>query len=140
MGNFSSKLAFKATGLTFSGGFPAKYIYINRDFLVNHLDIYLNFFSKIRELHSLTNSPFSVYDQLLAEYGLLGLAAFAIFYLGYFFRQIRYLSYGIPILILMLAVFFTDYWFEQLSVIVFFELLLLLDIKETANLKPLNYE
>eukprot|EP01037_Dinobryon_pediforme_P007089 gene7089-7153_t len=35
MGNFSSKLAFKATGLTFSGGFPAKYIYINRDFLPN---------------------------------------------------------------------------------------------------------
>jgi hypothetical protein len=27
---------------------------------------------------------------------------------------------------------FIDYWFEQLSVIVFFELLLLLNIKETA--------
>jgi hypothetical protein len=139
MGNFSSKLAFKATGLAFSGGFPTKYIYISRDFLVNHLDVYLNFFSKRRELHSLTNSPFSVYDQLLAEYGLLGLTAFVVFYLGYFGRHIRHLSYGTPILILMLAVFFTDYWFEQLSVIVFFELLLLLDIKETANLKPLNY-
>jgi hypothetical protein len=139
MGNFSSKLAFKATGLAFSGGFPAKYIYISRGFLVNHLDVYLNFFSKRRELHSLTNSPFSVYDQLMAEYGLLGLAAFVVFYLGYFGRHIRHLSYGTPILILMLAVFFTDYWFEQLSVIVFFELLLLLDIKESENLKPLNY-
>lgn len=140
MGNFSSKLAFKATGLNFSGGFPAKYIYISRDFLINHLDVYLNFFSKRRELHSLTNSPFSVYDQLLAEYGLLGVAVFLIFYLGYFIRNIKNLSYGIPIIVLMLAVFFIDYWFEQLSVVVFFELLLLLNIKETAHLKPLNYE
>jgi len=140
MGNFSSKLAFKATGLDFSGGFPAKYIYISRDFLVNHLDVYLNFFSKRRELHSLTNSPFSVYDQILAEYGLLGVAAFVIFYLGYFTGQFKNLTYGIPILVLMLAVFSTDYWFEQLSVVVFFELLLLLNIKETSNLKPLSYE
>jgi len=139
IGNFSSKLAFKATGLDFSGGFPAKYIYISRDFLVSHLDVYLNFFSKRRELHSLTNSPFSVYDQLLAEYGLLGVTAFVIFYLGYFTKHIRKLTYGIPVLVLMLAVFLTDYWFEQLSVVVFFELLLLLNIKETAHLKPLNY-
>jgi len=41
---------------------------------------------------------------------------------------------------LMLAIFSTDYWFEQLSVVVFFELLLLLNIKETSNLKPLSYE
>jgi len=140
MGNFSSKLAFKATGLNFSGGFPAKYIYINRDFLVNHLDVYLNFFSKRRELHSLTNSPFSIYDQILGEYGLLGVAVFVIFYLGYFARHFKNLTYGIPILVLMMAVFFTDYWFEQLSVVVFFELLLLLNIKETMHLKPLNYE
>ncbi|MHB8209525.1 hypothetical protein [Mucilaginibacter sp.] len=140
IGNFSSKLAFKATGLNFSGGFPAKYIYISRDFLDKHLDVYLNFFSKRRELHSLTNSPFSIYDQVLAEYGLLGAAAFVIFYLGYFTRHIGNLTYGTPILILMLAVFLTDYWFEQLSIVVFFELLLLLNIKETADLKPLNYE
>jgi hypothetical protein len=40
----------------------------------------------------------------------------------------------------MMAVLFTDYWFEQLSVMVFFELLLLLNIKETQTLKPLNNE
>jgi len=140
MGNFSSKLAFKATGLEFSGGFPARYTYISNDFLLNHLDVYLNFFSKRRELHSLTNSPFSVYDQLLAEYGLVGLTAFVIFYLGFFTRHIKRLTYGVPLLILMLAAFFIDYWFEQLSVIVFFELLLLLNIKETTYPKPLNYE
>ena len=140
MGNFSSKLAFKATGLGFNGGYPAKYVYISREFLLNNLDVYLNFFSKRSELHSLTNSPFSVYNQLLAEYGLIGLAVFAVFYLGYFFKYYKVLTYGILLLALMLAVFLTDYWFEQLSVVIFFELLLLLNIKETLHLKPANDE
>ena len=140
MGNFSSKLAFKTTGLGFEGGFPAKYAYINNDFLINHLDVYLNFFSKKVGLHTLTNSPFSVYDQFLAEYGILGLAAFVVFYLGFFGKHLKKLTYGIPLLMLMIAAFFIDYWFERLSVLVFFELLLLLNIKETTYLKQENYE
>jgi hypothetical protein len=140
MGNFSSKLAFKATGLGFAGGYPAKFAYISNDFFFNHLDLYLNFFSKQAGLHSLTNSPYSVYDQLLAEYGLLGLLVFVIFYLGFFTRHLKKLTYGIPLLMLMMAAFFIDYWFEQLSVIVLFELLLLLNIKETTYPQPVNYE
>jgi hypothetical protein len=131
MGNFSSKLAFRATGLGFAGGFPHKYVYINQAFMLNHLDLYLNFFSKNTGYHSLTNSPFSVYDQLWAEYGLLGLLAFAFYYLWFFARHYKTLTYGIPILLLVLAVLFIDYWFEQLSILIFFELVMLLNIKET---------
>ncbi|WP_295718624.1 hypothetical protein [Mucilaginibacter sp.] len=140
MGNFSSKLAFRATGLGFAGGYPHKFVYINHDFMVNHLDVYLNYFSKRAGLHSLTNSPFSVYDQLLAEYGLIGIAGFFIYYLGFFAKHHSVLTYGLPILLLMLAVFFIEYWIEQLSVVVFFELLLLLNIKENSTLKPLTNE
>jgi hypothetical protein len=86
MGNFSSKLAFRATGLGIAGGYPLKYKYISNNFMLNHLDLYLNFFSKQTGLHSLTNSPFSVYDQLLSEYGLLALLAFAVYYLWFFAR------------------------------------------------------
>lgn len=132
VGDFSSKLAFKATGLGFAGGYPVKYIYISKDFLVNHLDVYLNFFSKRTGFHSLINSPYSVYDQLLGEYGLLGMAAFLIFYVWFFARHYKRLTYGVPLLMLMLAVFSIDYWFEQLSVVVFFELMLFLNIKETT--------
>lgn len=139
VGNFSSKLAFRATGLGFAGGFPLNRVYINKDFLVNHLDVYLNFFSRRTGLHSLVNSPNSVYNQLLAEYGLLGLLAFAIYYLWFFARHFKKLTYGIPLLLIIVAVFFIDYWFEQLSVLVFFELMLLLNIKETAHLKPAQY-
>lgn len=130
MGNFSSKLAFKATGLGVSGGYPAKYVYIAPAFMANHLDLYLNFFSRRAGFHSLTNSPFSVYDQVTAEYGVLGLLALFIYYFGFFASQYQLLTYGIPLLFLMAAVFFVDYWFEQLSIIPFFELLLFLNIKE----------
>ncbi len=140
IGNFSSKLAFRATGLGFAGGYPHKFIYINHNFMVNHLDLYLNFFSKRAGFHSLTNSPFSVYDQLLAEYGLIGLLAFTISYLGFFAKHYKLLTYGLPVLMLMLAAFFIEYWFEQLSVLIFFELLLLLNIKETQSPKPLANE
>jgi hypothetical protein len=130
LGNFSSKLAFRATGLKFTGGYPAGLIYISPEFLVNHLDIYLNFFSKGASLHSLTNSPFSVYDQMLSEYGLLGLVILFVFYLGFFAKQYALLTYGIPLLVFVAAIFFIDYWFEQLSVMVMFELMLFLNIKE----------
>jgi hypothetical protein len=133
IGNFSSKLAFRASGLGFAGGYPQKYIYLDPDFLSNHLDVYLNFFSKKTDYHSLSNNPDSVYDQLFAEYGLLGLIAFVIWYLGYFLKHYKKLTYGLPILLMVLALFFIEYWFEQLSILVFFELLLLLNIKETSS-------
>ena len=139
MGNFSSKLAFKTSGLGITGGYPAKYAYINHDFLINHLDIYLNYFSERAGYHSLTNSPFSVYDQVFAEYGILGLLFFGLYYLGFFAKNIKLLTYGLPILVFITAVLFIDYWFEQLSILVFFELLLLLDIKESSAKINLQY-
>jgi hypothetical protein len=131
IGNFSSKLAFKATGLGIAGGFPKKYAYVNPDFMRNHLDLYLYYFSKQSGFHSLTNNPFSVYDQILTEYGIIGCLTFIVFYLGFFIKQYKYLTYGIPLLFLLLSIFFVDYWYEQLSIVVLFELLFLLNIKET---------
>jgi hypothetical protein len=132
LGNFSSKMAFKATSLGVAGGFPARYAYINSSFLTNHLDVYLNFFSRSADWHSLINSPNSVYDQLLSEYGLIGLIAFMVFYLGYFVKDYKKLTYGIPLLIFISGILLLDYWFEQLSIIIFFELLMLVNIKENT--------
>jgi hypothetical protein len=137
IGNFSSKLAFRTTGLGIAGGFPHSNLYINDDFLSNHLDLYIGFFSRQSGYHSLTNTPFSVYDQMLSEYGLLGLLMLLVFYFGYFLRHYRTLTYGLPLVFLVMIVFFIDYWFEQLSVLVLFELLLYLDIKESMVHKNL---
>ncbi len=131
IGNFSSKLAFKTTGLHVAGGYPQKYIYLNDAFIKNHLDLYLYFFTKDDGLHSIANNPNSVYDQLVSEYGLEGLAAFFIFYTGYFIKYKKHLTYGIPLLLLLSALFFVDYWFEQLSIVIFFEMLMFLNIKES---------
>ncbi|MDB5154784.1 MAG: hypothetical protein JWR54_3535 [Mucilaginibacter sp.] len=139
MGNFSSKLAFRASGLGFAGGYPQKFIYLDPDFLSNHLDVYLNFFSKKTDVHSLANNPNSVYDQLLAEYGILGLTAFLIYYLGFFLKRYKQLTYGLPILLVVLSMFFIEYWFEQLSILIFFEMLLLLNIKETSSKTTVKY-
>jgi hypothetical protein len=132
MGNFSSKLAFKTSAIKVAGTYPEKYKYISNAFLANHLDLYLFFFSKADGLHSIINNPASVYDQLLSEYGLLGLSAFFIFYMGFFIKKVNLLSYGIPLLLLLSGILFFDYWFEQLSIIVFFELLMFLNLKEKA--------
>lgn len=130
MGNFSSKLAFRATAMQIAGGYPARFAYINDDFRTNHLDLFSYYFTSRDELHSIVNSPNSTYDQLLSEYGLLGLLSFFLFYVSFFRQLIKHPSYGLPILLFMLGAFAIDYWFEQLSVVVFLELLLLVNIKE----------
>lgn len=130
IGNFSSKLAFKTTGLNIAGHYPQRFIYRNEAFVKNHLDLYLYFFTQDDGSHSIINNPNSVYDQLISEYGVLGLLAFFIFYIGFFTRNKKYLTYGIPLLLLLSGLFFVDYWFEQLSVVVFFELLMFLNIKK----------
>jgi hypothetical protein len=130
IGNFSSKLALRTSGIKVAGSYPEKYKYISNDFLSNHLDLYLYYFSKEDKFHSIINSPSSVYDQLLSEYGLAGLVAFFIFYIGFFLKNFKKLTYGIPLILLLSGIFFIDYWFEQLSVVVLFELLLFLNIKE----------
>jgi len=133
IGNFSSKLAFRSTAMDLAGGYPKSCAYINKDFEINHFDLYLYYFSKTDNIHSLANTSNSVYDQLLAEYGLLGLLSFFIFYIGFFTKHRKHLTYGIPLLLILTGVFFIDYWFEQLSVVILFELLLLLNIKETKS-------
>lgn len=128
-GNFSSKLAFRATGLRMAGGFPKGLVYTHPDFVKNHLRLFLVYFSKDRELHSLVNTPNSVYDQLLAEYGLAGIACFLFFYMAYFRAGLKKYTCGLPLTLLMLGALATEYWFEQLSVIILFELMMLINIK-----------
>ena len=134
-GNFSSRLAFKASGInTFAGSFPKKFVHIDTPFKYNHLRTYLYYRTKDEGKHSLLNFPNSVYNQLATEYGLPGIVLFLIFYVGFFFRRYRKLSYGIPLLVFMLAVFAADYWFESLSIVILFELLMLLDLHSTGSI------
>lgn len=140
MGNFSSRVAFKTTAMDIDGSYPVKRRYIHPFFRDNYLYLYLYYHSKDQGQHSVVNKPDSVYGQLLGEYGLVGVACFLLLYLGFFIRNIRSLTYGLPLLMLMSVCFLTEYWFEQLSIVVLFEFLMLLDRSritiETINLQP----
>ncbi len=130
LGNFSSRIAFKATLLNIAGRYPVKFAYINKDFLTAHLYLYLYYHSQDQSQHEATNTPDAVYYQVLGEYGIVGLILLMIAYFGFFIRRIRKKSYGLPLLFILAGAFFAEYWFEQFSIVVLFELLLFLDIKD----------
>jgi hypothetical protein len=128
-GNLSSRVAFKTTSLGIAGSYPVKFSYMHPWFLENHLYLYLYYHSQGQTKHAAENTPDSTYNQLAGEYGIAGLLVFLFLYIGYFARHKKKFSFGLPILLLLLGAFFTEYWFEQLSVVILFELLLFLDMK-----------
>lgn len=132
MANFSSKLAFKTTGLKIAGGFPQRFTYINPYFEKNHLALYIYYFTQKAGQHSLINKPDSVYGQMLGEYGIAGIAALFIFYWWFFAKHYKQLTYGVPLLLFACGLLFLEYWFEQLSVMTVFELFLFTNLKETT--------
>lgn len=133
VGNFSSRTAFKTTSLGIAGGYPAKFSYIHPWFLNNHLYLYTHYHTKPQAKHAAENTPDSTYGQLLGEYGIMGVLLFAIFYAFYFLRKVSRKSFGLPILLLMLGMFAVEYWFDQLSIVILFEVLLFLDIKSAKS-------
>jgi len=133
-GNFSSRVAFKAAALNIGGIYPEKLRYINPDFKINHLYVYLFYHSQKEAEHTAVNNPDSVYGQLLSEYGVIGCLCFVFLYVGYFLKRTRYLTYGLPLLLVLAATFFFEYWFELLSITVLFEFMLLLNIKESLRI------
>jgi len=128
MGNFSSKLAIRMTGLGIQGKYPSKYVYVSSPFIQYHLYTTLYYLCQNIGLHSVLNMPNSVYNQIAGEYGLIGLAAFVILYIGFFWQSRNKNGYGKYLLLVALIFFNMDYWFEMASLTVIFELLMLADI------------
>lgn len=132
VGSFSSRLAFITSKIVDDSRIMEMIPkYETKDFRENHKAIFKYLLFLDDETHSITNLPFCWYNQVLGEYGLIGFALFLIFYLYFFIRKFPdSLSYGRIILILLLGFFFFDYWYERLSVVILFELIMLLNIKE----------
>lgn len=132
-GNFSSKIAFKASGIEIVGRYPKAYLYISDVFKNNHLEILSYYMSQDAGMHSTTNMPFSVYNQLSGEYGLIGCTIFVLFYVVYFLKRWKKLHYGRILLPIILLFFISDYWFENLSLVLVFELLIFMDISRSEQ-------
>jgi hypothetical protein len=133
IGNFSSRTAFKTTGLNIAGSYPQQYSSISPGFLNNHLFLYIYYHTQPQPKHAAENTPDSTYYQLLGEYGVLGMIAFLLFYFGYFIKRLPRSGYGIPLLLLLLMAFTVEYWFEQLSIVILAELLFFLAIADESK-------
>jgi hypothetical protein len=130
IGRFSSKLAFRASGVKTIGSYPEKFKYISPEFEKNHLRTFLFYNNSDASQHSVLNYPYSIYNQITGEYGFIGVLLFIVFYIGYFIRYIRDISYGKYFIFILLCFSFMEYWFETYSLIILFELFMLLNIKE----------
>lgn len=126
--NFSSKQAIKATGLGLQGSYPVQYVYVSNDFLVYHLYSLLYVFSMPISEHSIINMPNSIYNQVGGEYGLAGILAFLLLYIGYIIKHFKKLKAALYLTPLFMMFLGFEYWFETLSLTVIFELLILMDI------------
>lgn len=134
IGNFSSKLALKMTGLGLQGSYPNKYIYASDDFIRYQLYTELFVFTLPISEHSIINMINSVYNQVGGEYGLLGILVVVVFYLWYFIVNRKKISWmGWTLLPVMLVFFQFDYWFEMLNITVLFELFMFKDIYKRSD-------
>ena len=130
-GNFSSKLAFKASNLGISGKYLEKYAYMSPAFKEDHLKLTLYYYLQPISEHSVLNFPNSVFNQLLGEYGLTGLILFLVTYVWFYLRKFKKLTYGRIILPVLLLFLLTDYWFESFSIVIIFELMMFIDLIKT---------
>lgn len=130
-GKFSSRTAF-VTGGHYAPWYPKSLVYRSEKFEENHFRLWNKKALYIAFRDGTQNQPFSVYNQMVGEFGLIGVALLFI-YLFYGVYRWRYLSYGKIIVLSLPAFFLLDYWFDYFTVIVFFELFLNLNIKEKLN-------
>ncbi len=135
-GKFSSRTAY-LTGGEYVTWYPEALVYRSETFEKNHFKLWNNEALRIPFRDGTANQPFSFYNKIIGEYGLVGIILFSI-YLYYFFKHYRFLTYGKIIVLLTLGFLLLDYWFEYFSVMLFFELFMLIDIKRHKELANNN--
>jgi hypothetical protein len=128
MGNFSSKLAIKMTGVRWQGTFPDDKIYISRPFAEYHFYTLTYVFSRDIREHSVVNMPAATYLQLAGEYGIVGLLLCAVLYFGWFWLRSKNYKAGRWMLLAMLGLFWLDYWYEMMTLTVVAEFCMLYGI------------
>lgn len=137
-GNFSSRAAFIISG-DYVDWYPKSLVYVSEEFREYHLNIWTHDYNNPWDNRNNTaNQPFSFYNKIFGEYGLLGIMAFGFYYLKYIFKKWNFLTYSRFMIVALAGYFVLDYWFEYFSVIVLFETLFLCDIR-LSNIKDKHF-
>ncbi len=136
VGGFSSQLALRTSdipGLNKSRLFQRIPAYVCPAFMLNHYAVFAAIYGMPPAYHSIRHFPSSTANQIAGEYGLLGILVFFVFYLFYFARRYKHMTFSLPILVMLCWFLLFDYLFEYLSVVIFFELFFLMDMKRVAT-------
>lgn len=128
MGNFSSRLAFLTSG-DYTKWYSEDWVHINDKFLENHFALWNTWLLSKMYMGGTANQPFSVYNRIIGEYGLIGILLFIFYYVWPLYKYSEKVYSNQALLILMVGYFFLDYWFEYFSVIIIFEFLILVNKK-----------
>ncbi len=132
-GNFSSRAAFIISG-DYVEWFPKAWVYVSEEFSKNHFGIWTHDFNNPWDNRNNTaNQPFSFYNKIIGEYGLIGLLGFCVLYLGYVIKVWKKLSYSKYMVIALAGYFLLDYWFEYFAIMVVFELLVIYDLNQSRE-------
>jgi hypothetical protein len=135
VGNFSSRLAFQLSGRDSSRLFSILPKYCSGYYFKNNLLIYDFMISLPLEYRSIKHFPNNFFSQILGEYGLLGLALFVGFYITFFYRKTPNKLFLLILLTCSASFLLLDYLYEYFNVMVVFEMLLFLNIKEQESLE-----
>lgn len=119
-GNFSSRLAFTVGG-EYTKWFPKELVYRSDIFSKNHFLLWNNDQLSKKYNDGTANQPFSVFNQLLGEYGFIGLVLFLSTYIAYFYRRSQASIYGKMLLASFCLYLTLDYWFEYFNTVIIFE-------------------
>ncbi|MGE5106260.1 MAG: hypothetical protein ACM3H8_01855 [Sphingobacteriales bacterium] len=128
-GNFSSRAAFVFGG-EYVSWLPITMVYRSEAFEHNHFQLWNKEILSHPYQDGTANQPFSIYNQLLGEYGIVGLLVFIFLYIGYYLKKYSSFTYGRYLLVFILLIALMDYWFEYISIMILFEVLMFLQIKE----------
>lgn len=136
-GKFSSRTAFLTSG-DYASWFPKKYVYVSPEFENHHLTLWNSKLLSQPHKDGTANQPFSFYNKIFGEYGLIGFFIFLVLYIGNWMKNYSNLTYGKHLILFMLAYFILDYWFDYITVILFYELFILVDLKSKLENEKFN--
>ncbi len=139
-GMFSSRAAFIADG-EYVSWYPSVLAWKSSLFANNHYLLWNPEVLSIDYNDGTANQPFSLYNQLLGEYGIIGFISFLALYIRHFYTKSLNKNVTILFIMFMFGFMVLDYWFEYLSVIVFFEFFccILIKYKISSNEKNTLY-
>jgi hypothetical protein len=141
IGNFSSLLAKRQSDIQLaykSRLFKQLPLRISKTYYDNHYTIEKHVYNLSSDWHSIQHLPSSFANQIIGEYGIIGMFLFLIYYVGFILRRSKFSIVFFPMACLMGYYLLFDYLFEYISIVTLFELFYIVFMIDKENGKELQ--